>query len=115
MHNNRRDRIIRCVVFNVRLGDVFTRLGFVGWGVVVMMVDIVSLCLGAFVGCWTYIAFSIGRYKIELSSWYETRKLACDKACMCGSHIDSHGWGDNHGVVSQLDWHDSNFDKPLFK
>ena len=76
------------------------------------MIEIISLCLGGFIGCWTYIAFSISKYKVELARWNKTRNLACDETCMCGSPIDTHGWGDNHCAVSQLDWHDSNFPQP---
>ena len=76
------------------------------------MDDTISLCLGGFIGCWAYIAFSIGKYRIELSSWNETRRLACNDTCMCGSPMENHGWGDNHGAVSQLDWHDSHFLPP---
>ena len=79
------------------------------------MIDVLSLCVGAFAACWAFIFVATFMHVIELVSWHEFKRFPCDKTCMCGSPIDSHGWGDNHCAVSQLDWYLSNNPKPKFK
>lgn len=45
--------------------------------------------------------------KIEQSAYWAVRNLYSMHAvgsgiCYCGSDIDSHGWGDNHGPVEMM-------------
>ncbi|AUR93005.1 TMhelix containing protein [Vibrio phage 1.181.O._10N.286.46.C9] len=77
MHNNRRVSHVPCVVFNVRLGDVCTGFGFVGWGCVM---GIIKECK------FTLVAFSFWFSFLFLSSWFTNECLnGVYKGCQASS------------------------------